>query len=108
LDAARIDGAGEARIYWQIMLPLSLPVLSTVTLLTFLGTWNDFIWPLVVINSSVRKTLPVGIAGMVGQFSTQWGLLMAGAVLSIVPILIVFVAAQRYFVEGITLTGIKS
>jgi multiple sugar transport system permease protein len=106
-DAARIDGASYFTIYRQIILPLSKPALATLAVFIFLGNWNDFLWPLVIIDSANRKTLPVGVAGMVGQFSTEWGLLMAGATLSIVPILIIFIAAQQYFVEGITLTGLK-
>jgi multiple sugar transport system permease protein len=106
-DAARIDGAGYFTLYYRIIMPLSKPALATLAVFVFLGNWNDFLWPLVIINSSERKTLPVGIAGMVGQFGTEWGLLMAGAALSVVPMLAVFVAAQRYFVQGITLTGLK-
>ena len=107
-DAARMDGAGYFTIYHAIILPLSKPAMATLAVFVFLGTWNDFLWPLVIINTSRLKTLPVGVAGMVGQYSTHWGLLMAGATLSIVPILCVFAAAQRYFVQGITLTGLKS
>jgi multiple sugar transport system permease protein len=106
-DAARIDGAGYFTIYYHIIMPLSKPALATLAVFIFLGNWNDFLWPLVIINSSDRKTLPVGIAGMVGQFNTEWGLLMAGAALSVVPMLAIFIAAQRYFVQGITLTGLK-
>lgn len=106
-DAARIDGAGYLTIYYRIILPLSRPALATLAVFVFLGTWNDFLWPLVLINSPSQKTLPVGVAGMVGQFQTQWGLLMAGAVLSVVPTLVVFLTAQRYFVQGISVTGLK-
>jgi multiple sugar transport system permease protein len=106
-DAARMDGADYLTIYSQIIMPLAKPALATLAVFVFLQTWNDFLWPLVLINSSERKTLPVGIAGMVGQFNTEWGLLMAGAALSVVPMLVIFIAAQRYFVQGITLTGLK-
>lgn len=106
-DAARIDGANYATIYYRVIMPLSKPALATLAVFIFLQNWNDFLWPLVVINSSERKTLPVGIAGMVGQYNTEWGLLMAGAALSVVPMLIIFLAAQRYFVQGITVTGLK-
>jgi multiple sugar transport system permease protein len=107
-DAARIDGAGYFTIYYRIILPLSKSALAALAVFIFLGRWNDFLWPLVIINASRLKTLPVGVAGMVGQYSTHWGLLMAGATLSVVPILAVFIAAQRYFVQGITLTGLKA
>jgi multiple sugar transport system permease protein len=107
-DAARIDGASYFVIYHTIILPLSKPALATLAVFIFLGVWNDFLWPLVILDSPQLKTLPVGVAGMVGQYSTDWGLLMAGATLSVVPILAIYVAAQRYFVEGITMTGLKS
>jgi multiple sugar transport system permease protein len=106
-DAARIDGAGYFTLYARIIMPLSKAALATLAVFVFLANWNDFLWPLVIINSSDRKTLPVGIAGMVGQFNTEWGLLMAGAALSVVPMLAIFIVAQRYFVQGITLTGLK-
>ncbi len=106
-DAARIDGAGYFTLYARIIMPLSKAALATLAVFVFLSNWNDFLWPLVIINSSDRKTLPVGIAGMVGQFNSEWGLLMTGATLSVLPMLAIFILAQRYFVQGITLTGLK-
>jgi len=106
-DAARIDGAGYFRIYGQIILPLSQPALATLAVFTLMGSWNSLLWPLIMINSERKRTLPLGLAGMVGQYATEWGLLMGGAILSLIPILVVFFAAQRYYVQGITLTGMK-
>ena len=108
IDAARIDGAGEIRIFLRIVLPLSRPALATLTIVTFLGTWNNFLIPLVMAQTEDKYTMPVALAlYSVGQNSTQFGLLMAGAVVVVVPVLVLFVALQRYFVQGIAMTGIK-
>ncbi|NEM91061.1 carbohydrate ABC transporter permease [Galbitalea soli] len=108
LEAARIDGAGDLRIFARIVLPLCKPALATLAILTFLGSWNNFLWPLVVAQSSDMYTLPVALSlYSTGQNSTNYGVLLAGAVLIIVPILLLFVALQRYFVQGIAVTGIK-
>ena len=107
-DAARIDGAGYLSTYFRIILPLSKPALATLGVFVFLFFWNDFLWPLIVINTDENRTLPVGLAVLSrGYFGTDWTLLMAGTVISLLPILIVFFMAQRYFVQGITLTGLK-
>jgi ABC-type glycerol-3-phosphate transport system permease component len=105
-DAATIDGAGHFTIYRTIM-PLSGPALAALGVFVFMNHWNDFLWPLVTISETNRKTLTIGLATLQGQYNTEWTQMMAGAVLSLLPILIVFFAAQRYFVEGITLSGIK-
>ena len=104
-DAARVDGASSFRIWWQIILPLSGPALATLAIFTFLGQWNSFLWPLVVTNSDKMRTLPVGLAAFQGQYSVQWNLLMAGSVIAVVPILVIYIVGQKWFVRGITLTG---
>lgn len=109
LESARIDGASEFRIYWQIVLPLCRPVLATVGILTFLGSWNNFLWPLVVATTEDMYTLPVALAlYSVGQNQTHYGLLLAGSVVVVLPIVIVFFFLQKHFVRGIATTGLKS
>lgn len=108
LDAGRIDGAGEFRIFRTIVLPLTAPALATLGILTFLGSWNNFLWPLVVAQTEDKYTLPVALALVsVGQNATRYGLLMAGAVVVVTPIILLFIALQRYFVQGVAVTGIK-
>ncbi len=108
LDAGRVDGAGELRIFRQIILPLCGPALATLGILTFLGSWNSFLWPLVVAQTQDRYTLPVALALFsTGQNQTNYGLLLAGASVVVLPILIVFLIFQRRFIEGIATTGIK-
>ena len=108
IEAARIDGASEWRIFLRVIMPLCGPAVATLTILTFLGSWNNFLWPLVVATTEDMYTLPVALAlYSVGQNAAQYGLMMAGAVVVVVPVLFVFVLLQRYFVQGIALTGIK-
>jgi multiple sugar transport system permease protein len=108
LEAARIDGAGEWRIFLRVVMPLCGPAVATLTILTFLGSWNNFLWPLVVATTEDMYTLPVALAlYSVGQNAARYGLMMAGAVVVVVPVLLIFVLLQRYFVQGIALTGIK-
>jgi multiple sugar transport system permease protein len=108
LDAARVDGAGEHYIFWRIVMPLCGPAVATLAILTFLGSWNSFLWPLVVANTEDMYTLPVAIALFAtGQQETNVALLMAGSVVVILPVLIVFILLQRYFTQGIAMTGIK-
>lgn len=106
-EAARIDGAGEVTILWRIVLPLSKPALLTVTIFAAMFAWNDFLGPLIYLSSESKKTLAVGLQSMVSQFGTEWGLLMAAGSVMIIPVLVLFFFAQRYFIEGITLTGMK-
>jgi multiple sugar transport system permease protein len=106
-DAAKIDGCGYFRIYWNIMLPLSKPALATLGIFVFMWSWNNFLWPLLVTNSLTMKTLPLGLAYFLGQYTIYWNLLMVGATIALVPVLVLFFLAQRYFIEGITLTGLK-
>ena len=108
LDAGRVDGAGELRIFGRIFLPLAGPALATLGILTFLGSWNNFLWPLVVAQQEKTYTLPVALAlYSTGQNSTQYGLLLAGATVVVVPVLLVFLVFQRRVIEGIATTGIK-
>ena len=108
LDAGRVDGAGELRIFARIILPLCGPALATLGILTFLASWNNFLWPLVVAQTENTYTLPVALAlYSKGQNATEYGLLLAGATVVVMPILLVFLAFQRRFIEGIATTGIK-
>jgi multiple sugar transport system permease protein len=108
IQAARIDGAGELRIFFSVILPLCGPALATLGILSFLGSWNNFLWPLVVAQSEDKFTLPVALAlYSVGQNATQYGLLLAGSVVVVLPIIVVFLALQRYILQGIAMTGIK-
>lgn len=108
IDSARIDGAGEWQIFLRVIIPLSKPALATLTIVTFLGAWNNFLLPLVMAQTEDKYTLPVALAlYSVGQNSTRFGLLMAGAVVVVLPVLVIFVALQRYFVQGIAMTGFK-
>ncbi|MDI9548636.1 MAG: carbohydrate ABC transporter permease [Chloroflexota bacterium] len=106
-DAARIDGAGEFRIYWQIVLPLSGPAIATVFIFHFMYNWNDFLWPLIITMTQEMRTLPTGLALFMGDHNIEYGLLMAGATLAALPLIVAFLFAQRYFVAGIALTGTK-
>ena len=106
-DAAKIDGCGFFRIFWTIILPLSKPALATLTVFTFMGNWGSFMWPLLVTNSMEMRTLPIGLESFKTQYSTDWHLLMAGSVMAMVPIIVIFMMTQRYFVESIKLTGVK-
>ena len=106
-DAAKVDGAGEFAIYRTVILPLSKPALITVGLFTFIGAWNDFLGPLLYINDDSRYTLSLGLQQFVGQHGQEWQLLMAAAAVMVVPIILIFLFAQRSFIKGIALTGIK-
>ena len=109
IDAARVDGAGEFRIFLRVVMPLCKPALATLAILTFLGSWNNFLWPLVAASTEDMYTLPVALAlYSVGQNSTNYGLLLAGSVVVVLPILVVFFALQRHFVQGLATTGLKS
>ena len=106
-EAARIDGMSEYGIWWRIMLPLSLPAISTLTIFTFVTTWNDFLGPLIYLTKTEVKTIQIGIRMFITQYTQEYGLIMAASVVSVIPVLIVFLALQRFFVEGIASTGIK-
>ena len=106
-EAARIDGMSEYRIWSKIMLPLSKPALSTLTIFTFVNTWNDFLGPLIYLTTESKKTLQLGLRMFISQFGSEYGLIMAASVLSLIPVLIVFLSLQKYFVEGVAATGVK-
>ncbi|HVQ93004.1 MAG TPA: carbohydrate ABC transporter permease [Mycobacteriales bacterium] len=108
IDAARVDGAGEFRIFANVIAPLTRPALATLGILTFLGSWNNFLWPLVAAQTEDKYTLPVALAlYSIGQNRSQYGLLLAGSAVTVLPVLAVFVALQRHFVQGIAMTGLK-
>ncbi|MEP6492091.1 MAG: carbohydrate ABC transporter permease [bacterium] len=107
LDAARIDGAGEFRVFRSIVLPTIRPVLATLALWTFLATWNDFMWPLIILSDDRRYTLPVALAGLIGEHARDVELMMAGSVVTVLPVLVLFLFLQRFFVEGVTEGSVK-
>jgi multiple sugar transport system permease protein len=106
-DAARVDGASEFRIYWQIIMPLSRPALAVVLIFTFLDNWNNYLEPLIFLSSPNKFTVALGLASFRGLFSTDWHLLMAASTVMILPVVALFFLLQRYFVRGVVLSGIK-
>ena len=106
-EAARIDGLTEYGIWWHIMLPLSLPALSTLTIFTFVNTWNDFLGPLIYLTRTELKTIQIGLRMFISQYSAEYGLIMAASVVVLIPVLIVFLSLQKYFVQGVASSGIK-
>ena len=106
-QAAKIDGASEFQIYWRLILPLAKPALAVVALFTFIGSWNDFLGPLIYLTKKETFTLSLGLYGFLTRSGNQWGLLMAAVTIMISPVIVLFFLAQRTFIEGITLTGIK-
>ncbi len=107
IEAARIDGAGHFRIYWQIVLPLIRPALASLGIFVFMGNWDSFMWPLIIVSKTEMRTLPLGLAMFIHQRGVRNDLIMAAATMSVIPVLVVFLSAQRHFVKGITLTGLK-
>jgi multiple sugar transport system permease protein len=107
IDAARIDGLSEYGIYFQIMLPLSKPALATLTIFTAVFVWNDFMGPLIYLNSQALKTIQLGLRMFIQQYSANYSLIMAASLVSLIPVVILFLAFQRFFVEGIASTGVK-
>jgi multiple sugar transport system permease protein len=106
-DAARLDGCGNLGVLRHVILPLSKPALATLGTFTFLGTWNSFMWPLIVINYPERAPLMLGLYSFMGEYTAQWQLLMAASVMVMAPVVVVFILGQRYFIEGIVLSGMK-
>jgi putative chitobiose transport system permease protein len=106
-EAAVIDGASPWQVFWQVMLPLTKPSLATLAIFVFVGSWGDFLWPLIVLKDPDLYTLPVGISYLAGTFSANWRLIAAGSVLSIIPIVAVFVGLQRFFIGGQTAGAVK-
>ncbi|ACI58515.1 binding-protein-dependent transport systems inner membrane component (plasmid) [Rhizobium leguminosarum bv. trifolii WSM2304] len=106
-EAARIDGMNEYQIWARIMLPLSKPALSTLTIFTFVTTWNDFLGPMIYLTKTELKTVQIGLRMFISQYSAEYGLIMAASVVALIPVLVVFLVLQRFFVEGIASTGLK-
>lgn len=107
IEAARIDGLSEYGCYFRIVLPLAKPAIATLTIFTFVNTWNDFMGPMVYFNSEANKTIPLGIRMFIGQYSSEYQLIMAASVIALLPILILYVFCQRFFVQGIATSGLK-
>jgi multiple sugar transport system permease protein len=107
LEAARIDGAGELRIYWSIVMPLARPILATLAIFTFMTTWNDFMWPLIILSSDARYTLPVSIASLSAEHAVDVELMMAGSVVTVLPVLLLFLFLQRYYIAGLMVGSVK-
>ena len=106
-EAGLMDGASPLRLWWSVMLPMTAPSLAALTVFTFIGTWGDFLWPLVVLTDDRLYTLPVALAGLFGEHVQDTELMMAGAVVTVLPVMIVFLVLQRYYVAGITAGGLK-
>ncbi|WP_394173659.1 carbohydrate ABC transporter permease [Guptibacillus hwajinpoensis] len=106
-EAAFIDGASHFRVYWQIILPLAKPALATLTVFAFMQSWNNFLWPLIIVSDSDMMTLPLGLSMLQGRWETDWNLMMAGVVISVLPVLAVYLFAQKYFIQGLTMGGLK-
>jgi multiple sugar transport system permease protein len=106
-EAARIDGTSRLGILFKIVLPLSLPALATLGIIQFMWSWNDFLWPLIIIQSQAHDTLQLGLSQLQGAHFTQWNLLMAGTLMSQIPMLAAFLLAQRWFIRSVAFTGIK-
>jgi multiple sugar transport system permease protein len=107
LDAARIDGLNEYGAYFHVVLPLSTPVIATLSIFSFVSIWNDFMGPMIYFDSMRNKTIPLGIRMFLGQYSTEYGLIMASSVVSLIPVFVVFLIFQRFFIEGIATSGLK-
>jgi len=107
IDAARIDGCNEFGIYWRVVLPVVKPAIGALTIFVFLGQWNNYLWPLIVLRDEAKYTLPLGLANLVGVYRQEYGMLMAGTLIALVPIVTLFLAMQREFVSGITLGAVK-
>lgn len=107
LDAARIDGASTFRVYFRVALPLCKPTLATLSITTFMEAWNDYLWPLLMLTDKEKMTLPIALSTLNGQYSTEYNVLMAGSLISMVPIILVYIFAQKYFENGMMAGGIK-
>ena len=107
LEAAYMDGASHFKVFTRIVLPLSKPVLATLGIFAFMYSWNNFLWPLIIINSKELMTLPLGLTKLTGRWSTEWNILMAGNTISFIPVLIAYLFAQKYFIKGLTMGGNK-
>lgn len=106
-EAAFMDGANHFQVFIKVCMPLVKPTIATLTIFTFMQSWNNFLWPLIVIGSSDKATLPLGLSLLQGRWGTDWGLMMSGVVISVIPILAVYLFAQKYFIQGMTMSGMK-
>lgn len=106
-EAATLDGAGHVRIFVSIILPNIKPALATLTIFAFMGSWNSFLWPLIVLRDPELQTLPIALAGLQGQYTTAWDVIMAGSVVSVLPMLALYIFAQRYVIQGVASSGLK-
>lgn len=104
-EAARVDGASYFQVWWRIIMPLASPALATLAVFSFMGSWNSFLWPFVMVSSSEMRTLTVALRSFQTDYGTEWGLLMAGSLIAMIPMVVIFLAAQKYFVRGIATTG---
>ncbi|GGI43490.1 sugar ABC transporter permease [Paenibacillus marchantiophytorum] len=107
IEAARMDGASYVRVFASVILPLSKPALATLAIFAFMASWNNFLWPLIITSDKELMTLPIGLSKLQGRWATEWNILMAGNVISFIPIFIVFLFASRYFIKGMTMSGVK-
>lgn len=107
IESARIDGATDFQIYYKIIVPLAAPVMVTLAIFTFMGTWNDFLWPLIVLNDSEMYTLPVALANLMGEHTKDPELMMAGSVITILPVMVIFLVLQKYYIKGIMMGSVK-
>lgn len=107
IESARIDGATDFQIYYKIIVPLAAPVMVTLAIFTFMGTWNDFLWPLIVLNDSDMYTLPVALANLMGEHTKDPELMMAGSVITILPVMLIFLVLQKYYIKGIMMGSVK-
>lgn len=107
IHAARIDGCSEFRIYWDIVMPVSRPMVGAFCLISFMGAWNSFLWPQILLHSSARFTLPIGLSQMIGLYQQQYGMLMAGTLISVLPVVVLFFLLQKEFVAGLTAGAVK-
>ena len=107
MDAARIDGASTFRIYRQVMLPLCAPALATLAITNFMDSWNDYLWPLLMLTDKAKMTLPIALSTLNGQYDTEYNVLMAGSLISMIPIILIYIFAQKYFKNGLMAGGVK-
>jgi len=106
-DAARIDGSSEFGVFWNVILPLSKPAIAALAIFTFVRNWNDFLWPVIALNSPQNYTLTVGVANLQGEFMTDWGIIFSGATLAALPMIVFFLVFQKYFLEGVRMGALK-
>ncbi len=104
-EAARVDGAGYFEIWWRIIMPLATPAIATLGVFSFMGAWNSFLWPFIMVSTAEMRTLTVALRSLQTEYGTEWGMMMAGSLIAMLPMLVIFLAAQRYFVRGIATSG---